>query len=130
MRRISTNLNLSPTLLDDHLKIDLNVIGSFTKSRFANQDAVWGANHFDPTQPVYSKSSLYGGYWERLDPNTVSGLSSLSPKNPLGLLLQKHDIGNANRVIANTTIDYKLHFFPDMHAIANAGYDFSMDMAM
>lgn len=125
LRRISTNLNLSPTLLDDHLKIDLNVIGSFTKSRFANQDAVWGANHFDPTQPVYSKSSLYGGYWERLDPNTVSGLSSLSPKNPLGLLLQKHDIGNANRVIANTTIDYKLHFFPDMHAIANAGYDFS-----
>ncbi|MBS1919390.1 MAG: TonB-dependent receptor [Bacteroidetes bacterium] len=125
LHRISTNLNLSPSLLDDHLKIDLNVIGSFSKSRFANTSAVWGANQFDPTQPVYSKSSRYGGYWERLDPNTVSGLSSLSPKNPVGNLFQKHDIGNANRLIANTTIDYKLHFFPDLHAIANAGYDYS-----
>ncbi len=125
LHRISTNLNLSPSLLDNHLKIDLNVIGSFSKSRFANEGAVWGANQFDPTQPVYSKSSRYGGYWERLDPNTVSGLSSLSPKNPVGLLNQDHDIGNANRLIANTTIDYKLHFFPDLHVIVNGGYDYS-----
>jgi iron complex outermembrane receptor protein len=123
--RISPSLNLNPTLLDNHLKIDFNVRASFSKSRFANQDAVWGANQFDPTQPVYSKSNRYGGYWERLDANTPSGLASLSPKNPVGLLNQKHDIGNANRVIANAAIDYKLHFFPDLHAIANAGYDYS-----
>ena len=125
LHRVSTSLNLSPTLLDNHLKIDFNVRGTFSKSRFANQDAVWGANQFDPTQPIYSKSSMYGGYWERLDPNTVSGLSSLSPKNPVGLLNQKRDIGNANRLIANAAIDYKLPFFPDLHAIANAGYDYS-----
>jgi len=112
-------------LLDNHLKIDFNVRGTFSKTRFANTGAVWGANQFDPTQPVYSKSNRYGGYWERLDPNTVSGLSSLSPKNPLGLLNQQHHIGNANRIITNAAIDYKLHFFPDLHAIANAGYDYS-----
>ena len=39
--------------------------------------------------------------------------------------MQKHDIGNANRLIANAMIDYKLHFFPDLHAIANVGYDYS-----
>lgn len=125
LHRTSASLNLSPNLLDNHLKIDLNVRGSFSKSRFANQDAVWGANQFDPTQPVYSKGSIYGGYWERLDPSVASGLASLSPKNPVGLLNQKHDIGNANRLIANATIDYKLHFFPDLHAIVNAGYDYS-----
>ncbi|MGZ4017701.1 MAG: SusC/RagA family TonB-linked outer membrane protein [Flavisolibacter sp.] len=125
LNRISTSLNLNPTLLDNHLKVDFNVRGSFTKSRFANGDAVWGANQFDPTQPVYSKSNMYGGYWERLDANTVSGLSSLSPKNPVGLLNQKHDVGNANRLITNVALDYKLHFFPDLHAIANAGYDYS-----
>lgn len=126
LNRISPSLNLNPTLLDNHLKIDLNVRTSFSKSRFANQDAVWGANQFDPTQPVYSKSNRYGGYWERLDPlNTITGLAALSPKNPVGLLNQKNDIGYANRIIANTAIDYKLHFFPDLHAIANAGYDYS-----
>ena len=125
LQRMSTSLNLSPVLLDNHLKVDLNLRGTFSKSRFANTDAVWGANQFDPTQPVYSKSNRYGGYWERLDPATPSGLTSLSPKNPLGLLNQKHDIGHANRLIANTTLDYKLHFLPDLHAIASAGYDYS-----
>ena len=54
LQRVTTSLNLSPVLLDNHLKIDFNVKGSFTKTRFANTDAVWGANQFDPTQPVYS----------------------------------------------------------------------------
>lgn len=126
LNRISPSLNLNPTLLDNHLKIDFSARASFSKSRFANEDAVWGANQFDPTQPVYSKSNRYGGYWERLDPlNTLTGLAALSPKNPVGLLNQKNDIGYANRLITNANIDYKLHFFPDLHAIVNAGYDYS-----
>ena len=126
LQRISTGLNLSPVLFSNHLKIDVNLRGTFTKTRFANTDAVWGANQFDPTQPVYSGKGRFGGYWERLDPsNTVTGMSSLSPKNPLGLLMQKRDIGNAQRLIANASIDYKLHFFPDLRAVANVGYDYS-----
>jgi iron complex outermembrane receptor protein len=128
LERVTTSLSLNPLLLDGHLKIDFNIKGSFTKSRFANTAAVWGANQFDPTQPVYSGkgNARYGGYWERLDPaNTNTGLAALSPKNPLGLLMQQSDIGNANRLIANAVIDYKLHFFPDLHAIANVGYDYS-----
>ncbi len=30
-----------------------------------------------------------------------------------------------NRLIANVAIDYKFHFLPDLHAIANVGYDYS-----
>lgn len=126
LQRITSSLNLNPVMLGGNLKVDLSVRGSFTKTRFANTDAVGGANTFDPTQPVYSGNNRYGGYWERLDPgNTNTGLQSLSPKNPLGLLMQKFDKGNANRLIANAVIDYKLHFFPDLHAIANVGYDYS-----
>lgn len=126
LQRATASLNLNPVFLDNHLKIDFYVIGSFTKTRFANTSAVYGATAFDPTQPVYSKDQRYGGYWERLDPsNTVTGLASLSPKNPLGLLEQEFNIGYANRLIANTTIDYKLHFFPDLHAIVSGGYDYS-----
>ena len=126
LQRVTTSLSLNPVLLKDHLKIDLNVKGSFTRSRFANTDAIWGANQFDPTQPVYSKSNRYGGYWERLDPaNTNTGLAALSPKNPLGMLMQLSNIGHAARLVANAAIDYKLHFFPDLHAILNVGYDHS-----
>lgn len=126
LQRVSTGLNLNPTLFDNHLKIDFNIRGTFTRTRFANTGAVWGANQFDPTQPVYSGKDRYGGYWERLDPsNTVTGLASLSPKNPLGLLMQQRNVGNANRLIANISVDYKLHFFPDLRVIANAGYDYS-----
>lgn len=126
LQRMSTGLTINPVLFDNHLKIDLNVRGTFSKTRFANTGAVWGANQFDPTQPVYSSDKTrYGGFWERLDPSTVTGLTSLSPKNPLGLLLQQKDIGHANRLIANAVVDYKLHFFPDLRAIANVGYDYS-----
>ncbi|HYJ64732.1 MAG TPA: SusC/RagA family TonB-linked outer membrane protein, partial [Parafilimonas sp.] len=126
LHRITTELNLNPVLLDNHLKIDLSIKGSFSKSRFANEGAVGGAAGFDPTQPVYSGSSRYHGYWERLDSgNTVTGLSSLAPKNPVGILQQRFDIGNANRLIANAAIDYKFHFLPALHAIANFGYDYS-----
>lgn len=126
LQRVSTGLNLSPTLFDNHLKIDFNVRGTFTRTRFANTGAVWGANQFDPTQPVYSGKDRYGGFWERLDPsNPTTGLASLSPKNPVGLLMQQRNIGNAQRLIANAGIDYKLHFFPDMRAVANVGYDYS-----
>ncbi|MES2847621.1 MAG: TonB-dependent receptor [Bacteroidota bacterium] len=125
LQRISTGLNLSPVLLKGNLKIDLNVRGSFTKSRFANTDAVGGANQFDPTQPVYSGSPRFGGYWERLDAATNTGLTALSPKNPVGLLMQKDDQGKANRLIANLGIDYKLRFFPDLRVVINGGYDYS-----
>src|ERR1035437_5393212 len=127
LQRVTGGLNLNPSLLNDHLKIDLNVTGSYSKSRFANADAVWGANQFDPTQSVYSGkgNARYGGYWARLDPSATTGLTALSPKNPLGLLMQKFDIGQSNRLIANAVIDYKVHFLPDLHAIANIGYDYS-----
>lgn len=126
LQRISTSLNLSPTLFDNHLKVDFNVKLSVSKSRFANTGAVWGATQFDPTQPVYSDKDRYGGYWERLDPtNPITGLTSLSPKNPLGRLMQYNNTGNAVRIISNAVLDYKLHFFPDLHAIANVGYDYS-----
>ncbi len=126
LQRVSTGLNLSPVLFDGHLKIDFNARVTFSKTRFADDGAVWGATQFDPTQPVYSDKSRYGGYWERLDASdTVTGLSSLSPKNPLGRLMQYRNIGNAVRIISNAVLDYKLHFFPDLHVIANVGYDYS-----
>jgi iron complex outermembrane receptor protein len=125
LQRTSLGINLSPMLFNNHLKIDLSLKGTYSQSRFANEGAIGSAVTFDPTQSVYSKSSRFGGYWEWLDPATTTGLKSLAPLNPLGLLLQRDDRSKVQRAVGNALIDYKLHFLPDLHALLNVGADLS-----
>lgn len=125
LNRLSVGINLSPRLLNDHLKIELNLKGSVAHSRFANEGAIGAAANFDPTQPVKSGKANYGGYWQWLDPTTTTGLRSLAPRNPLGILEQREDKSEVKRSIGNMQIDYKLHFFPDLHINLNVGYDIS-----
>lgn len=124
--RYSAAINVVPTLLDDHLKINLNLKGSITKSRFANQGAISAAVFFDPTKPIYSDDSRYNGYWEWRDANSNKGLLDLAPLNPVGLLMDRHDNSNVKRSIGNVLLDYKVHFLPDLHAFLNVGYDYAL----
>ncbi|MBO9618740.1 MAG: TonB-dependent receptor [Niabella sp.] len=121
--RKSVGINLSPSLFDDHLKINLNVKVAESDSRFANEGAIGAAVNFDPTQPVYSGSNRFDGYFEWLDPSSQSGLKTLAPRNPLGLLMDYNNSGTNTRSIGNVQFDYKFHFLPDLHANLNLGYD-------
>lgn len=126
MQRVSGALVLSPSLLNNHLKIDLNLKGSLQNNRFGSQDAIGSAVSFDPTQPVYSDkvgNERFGGYYEWLDPNSNTGLVNLVSRNPLGLLMQRVDKSNPQRLIGNLQIDYKFHFLPELRANVNVGYD-------
>jgi len=125
LQRTSASITLTPRLLDDHLKIDLNLKGSLTHSRFADEGAIGTAVRFDPTQPVFSGSKRFGGYFEWLDPSSTTGLRDLAPLNPVGLLEQKEDKSDVHRSIGNIQFDYKLHFLPDLHVNLNLGYDVS-----
>jgi iron complex outermembrane receptor protein len=128
LKRYTGTLNLSPSLFTDHLKINFNFKGSQVKQRFANEGTVIGsAASFNPTVPVTSTSPLYapyGGYWQWTDTtNHVSGLKSLAPLNPVGLLNQNNNTSTVYRVITSLALDYKFHFFPDLHANINVAYD-------
>ncbi|HYV54904.1 MAG TPA: SusC/RagA family TonB-linked outer membrane protein, partial [Chitinophagaceae bacterium] len=125
LQRTSASITLSPRLLDDHLKIDLNLKGSLSHSRFANEGAIGTAVRFDPTQPVFSGNKRFGGYFEWLDPSSTTGLRDLAPLNPVGLLEQREDKSDVQRSIGNIQFDYKLHFLPDLHVNLNLGYDVS-----
>jgi iron complex outermembrane receptor protein len=122
--RLSTSLNLSPKFFDDHLSVNLNVKYSYTTNRFADQGAVGAAATFDPTQPVMDAThgGRWGGYFEWLQPGTTLPVD-LATRNPLALLELRRNNSNANRVIGNVQLDYKLHFFPDLHVQANFGMD-------
>lgn len=128
LSRYSIGANVSPRFFDDHLRIDINFKASLSETRFANQGAIGSAVSFDPTKPVYSGNNRFGGFYEYLDSTSVTGLKSLSPLNPLGLLLEQRNLSEVRRSIGNALIDYKVHFLPDLHVNINLGYDVSTGM--
>ena len=106
--------------------MDLNLRGTTETARFGNQSAIGGAVTFDPTQPVYTKSPRFGGYYEWLDPTSAAGLQNFWPGAiHWGLLEENYNKGTPERSIGNLQLDYKFHFLPDLHAKVNAGYDIS-----
>jgi iron complex outermembrane receptor protein len=119
--RTSVSLNMSPSLLDKTLQIEANLKYVQTASFFANRGAL-GAAFFDPTQPVYSGSPLYGGYFEWLDNNKPN---TLSARNPLGLIEQSTDQSNVNRMISNVKVNYTLPHLNSVKATVNLGTDIS-----
>lgn len=124
MDRTTAAANLSPSFLDDHLKVNLNAKYSFTKNHFADQGAIGNALRFNPTVNPYSTDPLFakfGGYYTDL--NADKGPDNLAPTNPLALLYQKNDVADVNRFIGNAQIDYSFHFLPELKASLNVGMD-------
>ncbi|MCK8524063.1 SusC/RagA family TonB-linked outer membrane protein [Aquimarina sp. D1M17] len=120
--RTTTSLSLNPRVFNNHLKIDLNANLNFEKNRFA-PGVEGSAITFDPTQPALDPTSPYGGFFEYL--NNEGFARANVQRNPLAQLLQTRDIANVRRIYGNAKFDYQLHFFPDMRAVVNLGYDLS-----
>ncbi len=121
LQKTSVAIALNPILLNKHLKVDINVKGSIENTRFANQGAIGAAIGFDPTQPVYSNSKRFGGYFEWVDAS--GNLRSEIPFNPLGLLYENKNVSSPERSIGNIQLDYNFPFLPELHVKVNAGYD-------
>ncbi len=118
--RVTSSLSLSPKFFQDHLAVNLNVKVASTKKTFADEGAIGSSVAFDPTQPV-NATNKYGGYYEWLQVDTKP--IDLATRNPLGLLNLRNNKSTVNRLIGNVQLDYKLHFFPDLHVQMNAGID-------
>ncbi|MPS66204.1 MAG: SusC/RagA family protein [Chryseobacterium sp.] len=124
-RRTSAAINLNPKFFDNHLSVNVNAKGTFTDNRFPATGVIANATYFDPTQPVYSGNSNYGGYYEWLDPASNTGLNVNATANPVAQLNAVRDVSSVWRALGNIQLDYKLHFLPDLHFNVNAGYDYS-----
>jgi iron complex outermembrane receptor protein len=130
--RYTASFNLSPTLLDDHLNLNINGKGMYSKTRFANSgEAIGNALFMDPTKPVYdyNEDNGYGGYWQW--PNAAdwgdtawtTNRNSLASQNPVAALHNKKDIGRTKALVGNIEADYKVHGLEDLHLHVNAGMD-------
>jgi iron complex outermembrane receptor protein len=120
LSRFSGAVNISPTLLKNHLKVDINFRAGLTNTRFANEGAIGAAAAFDPTQPVHNNNGRFGGYFEWIQNNQPYGLA---PRNPVALLELRKDESDVNRMIGNIQLDYKLHWLPDLRFNINLGFD-------
>jgi len=119
--RNSVSLALNPSFFKDHLKFKVNA--NYTNERNRFTDAVEGAAiAYDPTQPIYDPASPYGGFHEYYN-TSDNTLITQTPRNPVAQLLQTFDMGRYDRVFGNIELDYKLHFFPDLRVVVNAGFD-------
>jgi iron complex outermembrane receptor protein len=121
LERETIGIHLTPRFLHDQLKIDLNLNGTWTNSRFGNTEAVGAAPTFDPTQSPYEKGSPWGGYFEWTNRST-GALNALAGRNPLALLEQDKNASNAGVSMGNVHIDYQIPHVSGLHAIADLGY--------
>ena len=126
-QRVSSSLNLSPKFFDNHLSVNMNLKLAQTKNRFADGGAVGSAASFDPTQDV-NDANKFGGNFEWL--NTIANVTSpkgiggnAAAPNPLSMLNFRNNNSVTDRFIGNIQLDYKLHFLPDLHLLANLGTD-------
>ena len=124
MNRGTVSVNLSPSLLDNHLTINLNGKGVFTGNNFANQGAIGQAVRMNPTHPVFDSSDkgIAGYYVHRKSNGTVN---TMAVQNPVALITQKTDISNAARFIGNAQFDYKIHGLEDLRINLNLGLDYA-----
>ena len=122
--RTSASLNLSPSLFKNHLKLNLNTNFSNEKNNFARVP-IGSALRFDPTKPVYNLGSQWGGFYEHTAGGALNGNLLQGGRNPIAEVLQSTNQGKVNRMLGNFQIDYKLHFFPELRAVVNLGYDSS-----
>ncbi len=123
--RLSASLKLTPSLLKDHLKVDLNAKAiSVDKNTIDAEGVLEGAVFSDPTTPILDRNSRFGGFFNRINPDpNQNGLDGSS--NPLALLLQRQRPEKVKRILGNLQLDYKLPFLPELRAVVNTGLDAS-----
>ncbi len=122
MDRATLSLNLNPSFLDKHLKLDLSAKGMYMKNRFANTGAIGAAAVFNPTVPIYDENGVNGYYTIK---NTGGQTNSLATMNPVAALNEYFNDCNALRFIGNAQFDYAIHGFEDLHLHLNLGLDTS-----
>ena len=133
MHRANIGLNLAPSLLNDHLNLNISAKYMYEKDRYADAGgAIGAALSIDPTRPVYVDESdptykFFGGYYQPYvsanysDPNWTYTNNANAPQNPVALLEQKETLANASDFTGNFEADYKIHGFEDLHIHASYG---------
>ena len=118
MERTTMGVNITGNFLDKHLKIELNNNTSLINSNYSNSGAIGSAIRFDPTQAVRNPDGTFFQWYK-----SPTEINQLAGRNPVSLIEQFNNFGTSFRSIGNIQTEYKMHFLPELKAVANFGYD-------
>jgi len=121
--RKTASLRLTPTFFDDHLRVDASFKGAIINNDFADEGAIGAAVAYDPTQPKYNQTGLYGGYHTWL--NNENTPNTIATDNPLAMLALHSNKSEVSKILGNLQLDYKFHFLPELKVNLKLGYDHS-----
>ena len=126
-QRFNYSVKLTPKLLKDNLKLDINAKGTVTdKNNVDEGGALGGALSMDPTKPVYGNSfnNKFDGYYQE---TRVVGPKDqfFGATNPLALLNQRTRPERVLRFLGNIELDYKIPFIKNLRFVTNLGLDAS-----
>ena len=133
-RRFTAGFTVNPSLLDDHLNININAKYAYSKTNPGGTGAIGSAINMDPTHPVKSDDTRYknwGGYWQwtkavtQYDPTFPYGRNEDSPSNPVEQINHYTFYKSANVLIGNLEADYKIHGLEDIRLHVNLAGDYS-----
>ncbi|MDH6359284.1 TonB-dependent receptor [Parabacteroides sp. PF5-9] len=124
--RYTGSISLTPSLLENHLTMNLNAKGVYIKNRFADTGAIGSAVSFDPTKPVRNNNNKFGGFYTWTNDYSPEGTRNPSSgTNPVSILEMKNDHSTVKSFIGNAQFDYKLHFLPDLRVNLNLAMDYT-----
>jgi iron complex outermembrane receptor protein len=128
--RFTAGITLNPSLLEDHLNLNVNAKYAYSKTKPGAQDAIGLATTMDPTRPIMSsdeKFANWGGYWQwtkktdSYDPTFPYQILDNAPSNPVERI--DHYDGTfykkANVLLGNFEVDYKIHGLEDIRLHMN-----------
>ena len=110
------NLNYDRKFFDDVVEMRISLKNGFTKNNFG-ENQVGAAYDFNPTVPVRSDSSVFGGYYE------PRGVGELGTQNPVARQNLTTNIGRSFRSLGKAEFVTKLPFINGLSWTNNISYD-------
>lgn len=117
-QRATLNFAVNAKALDDNLNINLSFKGAKTDDQFQDGGAIGSAIGYAPSQPIFDANSPFGGYWE-----WPSSFGVAIATNPVSLIDQTINEGQAFRGLTNLKLDYDIPLVEGLTATAVMGYD-------
>ena len=126
--RFTAGFTLNPSLLEDHLNLNINAKYAYSKTNPGGGDAIGLSTSMDPTRPVTSSDNKFknwGGYWQWVketdvfDPTFPYTLLDNSPANPVEKIENYTWYKKANVLLGNFEMDYKIHGLEDIRLHMN-----------
>jgi iron complex outermembrane receptor protein len=132
--RVTAGFTLNPSLLNDHLNLNVNGKYAYSKTNPGGQGAIGSATRMDPTRPVKSDDEQFkgwGGYWQwtkpttSYDPTFPYDRNSDAPSNPVEQIENYTFYKSSNVLLGNFEADYKIHGFEDIRLHMNLAGEYA-----